>query len=205
MVRLLWFTPIAFILTLAVFALMASLTDSRKAEPHIIPGITLDVLALPPEPQPLRKQRVLPNPPLHLPEPSLALAVTIAPPKFDLRSQGLEVAPVLGIEMDPLQVMMPSLDIETEPVELVPVYRVDPDYPPKAVQRGIEGYVTLRFDIDQDGVPFDIEVLQAKPKRIFDRSAIRALKRWRYSPIVVDGKAVIQRGQTVKLAFELSQ
>lgn len=48
-------------------------------------------------------------------------------------------------------------------------------------------------------------VVDAEPKRVFDREAIRALKRWKYSPKVVDGKAVQQPGIMVQLDFSLDQ
>lgn len=205
MVRLLWFTPMAFLLTLMIFALMANVTGSRSITPPEQQSVVLNILVEEQEPQPLRKQRSVPKPPVYQPEPLLPLTSAVDFPEFDSPSIQFEISPMLNVGMDTIQVMAPSLDFELEEVDLQPVYRVDPDYPAKAVQRGIEGYVTLRFNIDEQGHPIDIEVLQAKPTRIFDRSAIRALKRWRYPQTIVDGKAMIQRGQTVKLAFELNQ
>ena len=49
-------------------------------------------------------------------------------------------------------------------------------------QAGIEGSVTLRFSVDADGRVQDVEVVEAKPKRQFERAAIQAINKWRYQP-----------------------
>lgn len=35
--------------------------------------------------------------------------------------------------------------------QVMPLHRVEPNYPAKALQRGVEGYVILRFTIDELG------------------------------------------------------
>jgi protein TonB len=84
----------------------------------------------------------------------------------------------------------------------VPLVRVPPQYPIRAAERGIEGWVVLRFTITATGTVENPVVLDANPKRIFDRSAIRALKKWKYRPRIVDGVAV-NRVEEVKLSFDL--
>jgi len=87
----------------------------------------------------------------------------------------------------------------------MPLHRVEPNYPAKALQRGVEGYVTLRFNIDELGKTRDIEVVDANPKRYFEREAMLALRNWKYQPKMVDGKAVVQTGLTVRLEFKLQK
>jgi protein TonB len=60
----------------------------------------------------------------------------------------------------------------------------------------------LRFTITATGTVIDPIVLDSKPKRIFDRAAIRALKKWKYRPRVVDGEP-ISRQEEVRLTFDL--
>jgi len=49
----------------------------------------------------------------------------------------------------------------------------------------------------------DVKVIEAQPKRIFDKEARRALRKWKYKPKVVDGKAMKQPGLTVQLDFKM--
>ncbi|RUO49598.1 energy transducer TonB [Pseudidiomarina donghaiensis] len=89
--------------------------------------------------------------------------------------------------------------------EATPIVRINPRYPPAAARDGIEGWVMLRFTIDETGGVTDVEVIDANPRRMFDQEARRALLRWKYKPKVVDGKAQRQPGQTVRLEFSLDQ
>ena len=48
-----------------------------------------------------------------------------------------------------------------------------------------------------------MNVIDAEPKRVFDKEAKRALRKWKYKPKVVDGKAMKQVGLTVRLDFNM--
>ncbi|AVV82850.1 cell envelope biogenesis protein TonB [Shewanella putrefaciens] len=63
----------------------------------------------------------------------------------------------------------------------------------------------MRFTINELGGVDDVEVIQAEPKRLFDKEAIRALKKWKYKPKIVDGKPLKQPGMTVQLDFTLDK
>ena len=58
--------------------------------------------------------------------------------------------------------------------DIVPLVRVDPDYPPRARQRGIEGFVDIEFTISPVGTVQDPKVIGAQPAIVFDRAALRA-------------------------------
>ncbi len=87
--------------------------------------------------------------------------------------------------------------------DVVPLVRVDPDYPARARQRGIEGYVDLEFTIGPVGTVENVRVIAANPPAVFDRAALRAVRRWRYNPQVVEGVAVAREGVRVRLRFKL--
>jgi protein TonB len=87
--------------------------------------------------------------------------------------------------------------------DAVPVVRVNPQYPIRAAERGIEGWVELKFTITASGTVKDPVVIAAKPARIFDSEALRAISKWRYNPKVVDGKPVERTGMKVRLRFRL--
>ena len=60
--------------------------------------------------------------------------------------------------------------------------RESPRYPKKALEREIEGWVSVGFVIDTQGMPTDITVIDSEPNNTFDSAAISAVKRWRFSP-----------------------
>lgn len=85
----------------------------------------------------------------------------------------------------------------------MPIVRVPPSYPKKAAIEGIEGWVNLSFTINKLGKVVDVRVVDAEPKRIFDKEARKALRKWKYKPKMVNGEAVIQEGQYVVLEFKM--
>ena len=68
---------------------------------------------------------------------------------------------------------------EREP-DPVAVARADPRYPPAAVRDGIEGHVTLGFNIAYNGKPRNIHVVDADPPGVFEDAAIQAMELWRF-------------------------
>lgn len=72
---------------------------------------------------------------------------------------------------------------------LIPLVQVAPLYPQQAAIEGIEGSVTFRVTIREDGTVQNAEVVSFTD-RIFVRPAQRSIFRWRFQPRVVDGVAV---------------
>lgn len=59
---------------------------------------------------------------------------------------------------------------------------VTPRYPKKALRKGIDGEVTLAFDIDKHGRAENIAVLTSDPPGIFDEEAVDAMQYWAFAP-----------------------
>ncbi len=88
--------------------------------------------------------------------------------------------------------------------DAVPMVVIQPNYPRKEAMEGTEGWVKFTFTIAPDGSPKDIQVVDANPKRVFDRAARKAIYKWKFKPRIVDGKAVEQPNMTYTLEFKLS-
>lgn len=86
--------------------------------------------------------------------------------------------------------------------EVVPIVRIDPQWPREALMDGTEGYVQFRILIGADGSVKETEVIKAVPGRLFVRNAMRAVRRWKFKPRVVDGVPV-ERWASTTLVFEL--
>ncbi len=89
--------------------------------------------------------------------------------------------------------------------DIVPLVRVDPEYPPRAKQRGIGGYVDVEFTIGPLGTVQDAKVIGSNPTYVFDRATLRAIRKWRYNPKVVDGVPVARTGIQVRIRFDPAQ
>jgi periplasmic protein TonB len=87
--------------------------------------------------------------------------------------------------------------------DVIPLVRINPDYPSRALSRGIEGWVKVQFTITPSGTVADAKVLDADPKGMFDDAALKAIARWKYNPKVENGVAVERRGIQVVLRFDL--
>ena len=87
--------------------------------------------------------------------------------------------------------------------DAVPQVRIQPDYPIKARQKGIEGWVDVQFTVGTDGSVRNPTVINAEPKTIFDSAAVQAVKGWKYNPKIQDGKPVERAGLKVRIRFEL--
>ena len=86
--------------------------------------------------------------------------------------------------------------------DIVPLVRINPDYPPRALSRGIQGWVIVQFTISATGTVKDQIVVDSSNK-IFDDAALKAIGRWRYNPKVEEGVAVERKGVQTKLVFQL--
>ena len=58
---------------------------------------------------------------------------------------------------------------------------VDPQYPSSAAESGVEGFVEVRFTVTPLGLVQNAIVTSAEPRGVFERAALSAISRWRYS------------------------
>lgn len=87
--------------------------------------------------------------------------------------------------------------------DTIPLVRVPPDYPVRAVNRGIEGWVLVEFTITGTGAVKDAKVVDAKPANIFNDAALKAIARWRYNPKIENGQPVERVGVRTIIRFDL--
>jgi protein TonB len=79
--------------------------------------------------------------------------------------------------------------------------RVEPEYPPLAVRAQVQGVVILEAVVDRDGRVEDVRVLRSIP--LLNAAAIEAVRKWRYSPLLLNGQAE-RFVLTVTLNFSLA-
>lgn len=79
---------------------------------------------------------------------------------------------------------------------------VPPKYPLQAARDNQQGWVEVEFTVTADGNVSNARVVDAQPRRVFDRAAIEAVSRWQFKPALINGTptaVVLKR----KLEFKL--
>lgn len=193
---------ITVILYLLMHFLISQSTDARDDSENIT--IDFTKVKVPDEVQ--QRKRVVPKKPPPPKEPP-------PPPKMNVQQQQQVVnnMPTLNV---------PNLDLGvggdgpflgavgqvnmSEEGGVIPIVRIAPQYPRKALMAKIEGWVKVKFTITPSGTVSNPEVVDAKPRRIFDREAIRAILKFKFKPKIVDGQGVEQVATQV-IEFELPE
>ncbi len=88
--------------------------------------------------------------------------------------------------------------------EMIPLTVVQPEYPRRAAQRGLEGYCTVVLTVGANGATKDIAIDDC-PEDVFGRPSIRAAERLKYKPRVVDGQPVDVPGVRYKFTFQMAK
>ena len=78
----------------------------------------------------------------------------------------------------------------TDPRAAVPIHRVEPEYPLKALERRKEGMVALVFLIEVDGSVSNIEVVDTVNGLYFQKPSLKAIRQWNFKPHTRKGRAV---------------
>ena len=104
--------------------------------------------------------------------------------------------------------------------EYLPIVKVQPQYPRRALSRGLAGYVIVEFTVTAQGTvkdPFVVEncghIPNARspadcvdnPNSVFDSAAVKAALKFKYKPKVIDGNPVETGGVQNKITFELAE
>lgn len=88
--------------------------------------------------------------------------------------------------------------------DYLPIVRVAPVYPARALSRGIEGYVDMEFTVTTTGTVRD-PVVVFSTSSLFERAAIRAVLKFKYKPRVVDGVPVEVPGVKTRISFQIEE
>ncbi len=79
-----------------------------------------------------------------------------------------------------------------------------PLYPVESRQRREEGVVVLAIQVNQEGVPGRIQIVQSSHFRLLDEAAIKAVSQWRFTPAKLGNLAVTSQIE-VPIRFKLSE
>jgi len=197
-------------LNLVLFLIMPALIASQPEKPAfetVVPQVSLTRLrppepkkppepVKPPEPKPLDR----PTPtPTALPTPKLSLPFEINP-RLPSSPTTLELPPV---DTSLPQASMSDLfSVGQLDGPLTTLVQIPPIYPHTAKRRNIEGWVKVKFVVDEQGTVGQVKVLAAEPEGVFEQSVLRCVAGWRFKPGTIGGvavKALVEQTITFKL------
>jgi len=88
--------------------------------------------------------------------------------------------------------------------DYLPIVRVAPVYPARALSRGLEGHVDLSFTVTTAGTVRDPVVIFSTSS-LFERAATRAVLKFKYKPRVVDGVPVDVPNVKTRITFRIEK
>jgi len=86
--------------------------------------------------------------------------------------------------------------------DYLPIVRVAPVYPARALSRGLEGYVDMSFTVTTTGTVRD-PIVMFSTSSLFERAALRAVLKFKYKPRVVDGVPVDVPNVKTRITFKI--
>jgi protein TonB len=186
-------------MTFAAFAFMQYLiTGEQRATNFNGDTVVVEIFKVPEDTKVQQKQTLPPPPKMQTP-PKVPPRT---PPSTDTNIVTTAITPNISIDKIGNDF---NTNLTRPTGDATPIVRINPKYPTIAAREGIEGWVQLSFNVSPTGEVIDAQVIDAEPKRIFNKEALRAIKRWKYRPKVIDGIAQVQTGQSVQLDFKLDQ
>ncbi|WP_088330122.1 energy transducer TonB [Lacimicrobium sp. SS2-24] len=201
MPRLLIALVLAGAVTLGLFFLMQSLIQmggSALTEPA--QGSVLDFVRVKEEESVEKKDRKPKKPPKpEEPPPPMEQPQMDSPTPNAEGGAGMDFSADVGGDM----AIDGGLALEGGDGEYLPIVKVAPVYPRRALQRGIEGYVIVEFTVGKQGSVKDPFVVEANPEGIFEQAAIDAALKFKYKPRVVNGEAAEVSGVQNRITFQI--
>ena len=199
--RLLIVTPAGVLLAFMVFWLMQWMIQPQQAGNHASDEIAMvDFIRALQDSDSEKKPRQTKEPP----EPKIPPMLKVpalqqsAPQKLDIAMPHIHSS-LASFKGDAMGGMLSGYGFGDS--DVIPLVQVEPRYPPQAISRKIEGYVVVRLKISKLGAVEEVTVVDAEPRGVFEREAIKAAWRYRFKPKLVDGKPV---PQVATLPFEFN-
>jgi protein TonB len=90
--------------------------------------------------------------------------------------------------------------------DYLPIVKVAPIYPQRALTRGVEGYCVVEYTVTRQGTTRDPFVVEDQcTSSLFHRASIQAALKFKYKPRIMDGEAVEVRGVQNKFTYEITE
>ena len=202
LIRILFVIPQAALITALLLTIMVSLiefadkkldkADRVKMPDIFMPEVEMSVQRIVQKPE---KPKIDETPPPEIPEQD-----------FDQIDGNAAVSDVgapgkIKAKMD----LSIGAGLQASDGEFLPIVKVAPIYPRRALERGTEGYVVLEYTVTKQGTVRNPVVVESVPGSVFNKAAIKSAMRYKYKPRVVDGNPVEVPRVRTKVTFKLAK
>ena len=90
--------------------------------------------------------------------------------------------------------------------DYLPIVKVAPIYPQRALSRGIEGFCVVEYTVTRQGTIRDPFVIESQcTSALFHRASLQAALKFKYKPRVVNGQAIEVPGVQNKFTYEITE
>lgn len=183
-------TPLAAIVTLGLFLLMATLIRQPATEWRVQPA--REAIKITPEVKRNPVDRTKPPRPTDLEQPVIDLPPTLPGDKPEITAKTPEPRDI------------DAGDITATGAVSGPLIRVAPPYPERCRSRGAQGMVLVQFDVGADGSVINPVVVESSDS-CFDRTVLKTVSRWKYPPATRGDLPVARYGVVERFSFELAE
>ena len=96
-----------------------------------------------------------------------------------------------------------ELGVPPKQVEYALLHSVRPEYPKRALQRGIEADVTVTFDISPSGLVQNVRTQSSSGLDVFEQAASAALEQYYFQPRFENGRPVVSKNIKEHFQFRI--
>jgi protein TonB len=90
--------------------------------------------------------------------------------------------------------------------DYLPIVKVAPIYPNRALTRGIEGFCVVQYTVTRQGTTRDPFVIEDQcSSTLFHSASVNAALKFKYKPRIMDGEAVEVPGVQNKFTYEITE
>lgn len=95
---------------------------------------------------------------------------------FKMTQERISLSSISSLSGAQIEMNMGFLDANS----LQTLRKVNPRYPRRAKIKRLSGFVKLVFTISKEGNVSNVRILDSNPKEMFEKSSIKAIKRWKF-------------------------
>ena len=128
-------------------------------------------------------------------------------PQMDSLNPNVETIAISAapVETD-IQISSAGFSLGVGEGDYLPIVKVAPIYPQRALTRGIEGFCVVEYTVTRQGTIRDPFVVESQcTSSLFHRASLQAALKFKYKPRIIEGEAVEVRGVQNKFTYEITE